>query len=104
MTSTGVATLTADANNTMMSQSRQTLLELLSEGTDVILEFKGVNGDVEEVPAHSIILKQWSQTLAEALGLGARQQQQRQRQPHYQDPHGWRQQRGLAVGHGVHLS
>ena len=47
---------------------REQLLKFLDQGSDVILTFTCADGTVEEVPAHSQTLQQWSEVLAAALG------------------------------------
>lgn len=46
---------------------REQLLELLNQDSDVVLVFTDADGTAEEVPAHSLILQQWSDVLAGAL-------------------------------------
>lgn len=52
-----------------MSASRRHLLELLNDSShcDVELVFTTKDKSAETVPAHSIVLRQWSNVLAEAL-------------------------------------
>lgn len=47
--------------------SRQLLLQLLADGSDVVLEFRDASGALEDVPAHSLTLRQWSEVLRMAI-------------------------------------